>query len=449
MADLSQLYPKPSLKEQYYAQKPVYSPFASLMRSVPNLEQNFKEVMGRVPMGGKIAEMLTAPVDPLAMATFGGQKATGWKAGTTGRISSIEPMAVSSRLPEWQGKAYRSETGYTHGRETTAADVTRYEQEELGNKLGISKEVVAELENRPATDVVWVTKTKRAASRYGTPIEHDLPVGSKILAEDGDGGYLILKQASYPPGAFSNLADKMPRFEISDKGFKAKTLLETAESRFKQGLPKEVDAPYTLGEVVEHPKLFKEYPDLKDVKVRYSSTIEGAAFDPSTNTITVKSSFGKEDYPHMLHEIQHAVQEKEGFARGGSPEEFYKLHSRFNELSSEIKSIEDKISNEIKRYQTKWGSSFERYNVKEDTKLNEYITAQRDKINTIQAKLKVEGLLENMRNVEPGDQYKRLAGEIEARDVSARMGLTPEQRMRTGPYTSEDIPLKDWITRMR
>jgi hypothetical protein len=98
----------------------------------------------------------------------------------------------------WEDKVYRSETGYSHGKET-AADVIRYEQETLGNKLGVTPEIVSQLEDRPATDVVWVTKSKTAAKHYGTPTEITLPPGSKVLAEDGDGGYLILKGNTVEP----------------------------------------------------------------------------------------------------------------------------------------------------------------------------------------------------------------------------------------------------------
>jgi len=44
--------------------------------------------------------------------------------------------------------------------------------------------------------------------------------------------------------------------------------------------------------------------------------------------------------------------------------------------------------------------------------------------------------------------YPRLAGEIEARDTAARMGLSATQRQMTPPYSGQGIPLKDIITKM-
>jgi len=312
MADLSQMKPKPSLKEQYYAQKPVYSPFASLMRAVPNLEQNFKEVMGRVPMGGKIAEMLTAPVDPLAMATFGGQKATGF-----------------------------------------------------------------------------------------------------AKAE----------------GKFSNLADKMPRFEISDKGAEAIDLI-TARNLADMGINKQ--PRMKLKDILNHEELYKQYPELKDISVTLNNNLDSGAqymhMGGVVPQIVVNPRKIQEMGSTLLHEIQHAIQEKEGFARGGSLES---ISSSSDRALARIKFLNSELSRLAKEMDTVKGTAAEK-------ELGaEYDAAMAEKMN-----------LWDEATTFPYRKYRNLAGEIEARDVSARMGFTPEQRMRTGPYTSEDIPLKDWITRM-
>lgn len=95
-------------------------------------------------------------------------------------------------------------------RKATAADVVRFEQDELDNRLGVSAETIQELEKHSASDVVWVTKLKEDAARYGveagmeeaiTPKQIEELVddisaqveGGKIIATDGEGGYLVLK----------------------------------------------------------------------------------------------------------------------------------------------------------------------------------------------------------------------------------------------------------------
>ena len=44
-------------------------------------------------------------------------------------------------------------------------------------------------------------------------------------------------------------------------------------------------------------------------------------FDPNTNEIEINSKYKRyEQYSAIRHEIQHLIQEREGFARGASPE---------------------------------------------------------------------------------------------------------------------------------
>lgn len=129
------------------------------------------------------------------------------------------PTAPPRQQGNWEGPAYRAESGYTHDKGQTAADVVNYEQQTLGNQLGVTDKVLAELKNRPANDVVWVTKTKTAARRYGPESLHELPEGSRVLAEDGDGGFLVLKgrapESKAPPQPRAKLED----FEVAVSTF--------------------------------------------------------------------------------------------------------------------------------------------------------------------------------------------------------------------------------------
>lgn len=100
-------------------------------------------------------------------------------------------------LPEFSGPAFRVETGFKQDPGTTAADVVRHEQSELGNKLGVSKEVIESLEGTPSSELVWVTRTEQDARRYGDEVGSvEVSPGARVLAEDGDGGVLILNTAA-------------------------------------------------------------------------------------------------------------------------------------------------------------------------------------------------------------------------------------------------------------
>ena len=47
----------------------------------------------------------------------------------------------------------------------------------------------------------------------------------------------------------------------------------------------------------------------------------------------------------------------------------------------------------------------------------------------------------------PMEQYKRLSGEVEARNVQTRIDMTPEQRRLTPPWKTEDVPRSDQIVK--
>ncbi len=102
--------------------------------------------------------------------------------------------------------AWRVETGYRHDPETRAADVLKFERDEHGNKLadmGVDDAIMRDLVGYPASDVVWVTFSRENAMRYvdmygqtldgaDLPEEFELGVGARLLASDGEGGYLVL-----------------------------------------------------------------------------------------------------------------------------------------------------------------------------------------------------------------------------------------------------------------
>jgi hypothetical protein len=93
--------------------------------------------------------------------------------------------------------AYRAETGYTHDKKATALDVVRYEMDVLGNDLKVPQELFPVLAKRPASDIVWVTKSRKTAKKYGHPTLIKLPAGSIIIGTDGEDGYLILKYGPF------------------------------------------------------------------------------------------------------------------------------------------------------------------------------------------------------------------------------------------------------------
>lgn len=102
--------------------------------------------------------------------------------------------------------------------------------------------------------------------------------------------------------------DNRIKFEISDKG-----------ARLRKNVP-DMEWGY-LPDFIDHPELFKQYPSLRDTRVLRTDRFQGAQAGYSDQYdvigIPIKTTISDEELlKSILHETQHAVQAREGFARG-------------------------------------------------------------------------------------------------------------------------------------
>ena len=123
----------------------------------------------------------------------------------------VEKAQSSSSLiearPGFMGKGYRVDIeNWGIPDKATAGDVVRFEEEELGNRLGVPAALVEELDKYHHSDVIWVTKKREDAKHYLSEgmteadiSEIDVGAGARIIADDGeDGGYLVLRGGAQP-----------------------------------------------------------------------------------------------------------------------------------------------------------------------------------------------------------------------------------------------------------
>ena len=80
--------------------------------------------------------------------------------------------------------------------------------------------------------------------------------------------------------------------------------------------------PNTLGDYVKHKELFNTYPELRNLKVTFRSdmSIEDlGSYNPQKKEIVLNSAFAQDEEVikrTLIHEIQHAIQDIEGFSGG-------------------------------------------------------------------------------------------------------------------------------------
>ena len=171
-----------------------------------------------------------------------------------------------------------------------------------------------------------------------------------------------------------------------------------------------------LSEVIDAPELFKAYPQLKDVRIDTDAIMNdmpsNGEYNSKTNTITIHADELKYMNGILNHEIQHAIQDIEGFAKGGSPRLVRgEVKKRFDEVTKQIKQLRaEGKEDEAKALIEKNRSLYNAYTKNDDF-----------------------------------NSYKSLAGEVEARNVSARLNMTPEERRKSLAESTEDVARKDQI----
>ena len=201
-----------------------------------------------------------------------------------------------------------------------------------------------------------------------------------------------------------------------------------------------------LEDILQHEDLFRAYPALRDVKVRFEDLSRGQSgyFDGSSNTIVISNSLRNQPESTLTHEVQHVVQAAERFARGSSPEywnrrmeEGYSRRrndGRIEQAEKEYRRIFDDAPEEFKRKvreinRDRLRGDYEAAEaIVDELYAGEYadLWSQLDMADFERRSERGEEML-------PSDLYRNTAGEIEARDAAARRSLTAEQRAEQAP----------------
>lgn len=220
------------------------------------------------------------------------------------------------------------------------------------------------------------------------------------------------------------------------KGYDGKWRFEIPDNLEAISLDKLLKNKYAdLGEIYDNPQLFEAYPKLKNVMI-FIEELGGrtAGFASAiNNTITLSASLKNDDEikSTLVHEIQHLIQGREGFARGGNPQ------NARAQIRGEIEVLDGqraRFSEDEKAYLAYQGMWMNAAFVEFDGEKADRAAAEIEKLKKrISKERQVEILgLDGRRTAlikaltEGGDDlnlYWRLAGEQEARYVQSRAAL--------------------------
>lgn len=174
-------------------------------------------------------------------------------------------------------------------------------------------------------------------------------------------------------------------------------------------------------DIVQHPDLYAAYPiSDKMASVFPMPSGQRGQLDKTFGILSVDSRLDPWDARSTgLHELQHAVQRQERFAQGGSPAMF---KDEYDLLSQQVDEI-NKLMVEASR-----AKDMQKY-----YRLMDKRSAIVPRIQELQGKYGLVG----------EEQYRRLAGEVEARNVQARKDMTAAERRASPPWTTEDVPFDE------
>lgn len=158
----------------------------------------------------------------------------------------------------------------------------------------------------------------------------------------------------------------------------------------------------TLNSFLGTAPLLQEYPELQNFKL--IRTENESSYQLGTDYFKVDGDSVEEIRAALIHEMQHYVQYKEGYALGG------------NEDSLMDKYISD-------------------YNTARDIYENDPSESNAEKLRRFETEYP-DGVTERQAR----DYYIRLSGEVEARNAEWRLNLTPEERVHRLLYETEQSP---------
>lgn len=196
--------------------------------------------------------------------------------------------------------------------------------------------------------------------------------------------------------------------------------------------------------------LLKAYPELSDVKVTMIVTSSmndtSGAYNKNNNEMTLSVNEYANLHSTFVHELQHIIQGIEGFASGGNTqsvvlsqmEEVKEKMDQYKDVYEEYIMHRDFDSDDYREVMRhiRWANDILEEN---KTEIKEY-----ERLKNIYDDLEFR-LIQGSFNEQNYQEYRRVSGEVEARNVQSRINLNEDQRRNTLASETEDVSRKDQI----
>ena len=192
---------------------------------------------------------------------------------------------------------------------------------------------------------------------------------------------------------------------------------------------------YRLWDILQHSDLYKQYPWLENTPVSFHTEWWMRSAWEMTNWKISIALNAKDPKSVILHEIQHIIQEKEWFARGGNPESFKQWIEYYKKLADYNRDILWDIRYDKMLEKDKTSIAYKKLVKEEEEALRTYKIANEK--------------YKELSSISPMESYNNQAWEVEARNVQTRMNMTAKERALKSPESTEDVPRNKQIVRLK
>lgn len=129
------------------------------------------------------------------------------------------------------------------------------------------------------------------------------------------------------------------------------------------GVPAKPKGPKKVGDILDHPELYRHYPDAAKIPLQ-SMGFDMASlglYHPDRGSIGLAANNEDGMLSTLLHEVNHYIQHQEGFARGGSPDEFYPktpLYDKVKKDTTKLQTVYNEVWKEVKPHVVEFQETF-------------------------------------------------------------------------------------------
>lgn len=253
---------------------------------------------------------------------------------------------------------------------------------------------------------------------------------------------------------YTQLMNRMLTGDLTEAEHAELLGLDKKNGSTKKELARRIDeGNATLRDILQHNALFEAYPEIAETKVKFADMPSGKAgsYNRETNTITLDTKLkydANEALDALMHEVQHRVQAAEGFEGGTSPgywnrgENYDRAAEKYRDNRARLLnglSTEDlALYNEYRSAEREMGAMLDGSMLYDESRMDALEKRSDELYRELYGK-EWFGKLNRYDRIlgDAGEAVKEFywntAGEIEARDTTARRRMSAEERKNTPP----------------